>query len=106
MTQPQKSETKAPAAVTPPAEPDMTAIIFSEPAEMYSRARGKGNGAQLRYRRFDTVAAAVQFAMEGVPQESVRSIDTSLGSLTEADIRRLYESDRYPFPRQAANSEG
>jgi hypothetical protein len=98
MTQPMKISTDVPAEDAP----DMTAIILAEPAELYSRSRGKGARASLRYRRFDSVAAAVQFAMEGVPQESVRSIDTSLGTLSEADIRRLYESDRYPFPRVPA----
>ena len=57
---------------------------------------------QLNYRRFDTLAEAVRFAMEEAPDEVVRTIETDFGTLSDADIRGLYADDDYPFPRNAA----
>jgi hypothetical protein len=58
--------------------------------------------SRLRYRRFESAAEALRFAIEDMPVAMLR------GSVLEIDearydgqqMRRLYEADAYPLPRR------
>jgi hypothetical protein len=79
----------------------METFDYASPAEIYA---SKGRGASKRpmsYRRFDTSAEAIRYAVE------VLAPDMQFGTVMEtgddrfvaADIRRLYEAPGYPLQR-------
>jgi hypothetical protein len=77
------------------------AFSYDEPAEVYST---DGKGARKRpvsYRRFASSAEAIRFAVEQLPQIMQRGTVMEVGEerYEFADIRALYESDRYPLQR-------
>ena len=79
----------------------MAPFDFSAPAEVYAgMARGRSRQA-MRYRRFDTGAAAVQYAMEELRPEMRGGTVIEAGDdrFTGAEIGTLYESAEYPLPR-------
>ncbi|WP_034857893.1 hypothetical protein [Sinorhizobium sojae] len=59
--------------------------------------------SRLRYKRFESAAEALRFAIEEMPVSMLR------GSVLEVDeerydgqqMRRLYEAEAYPLPRRA-----
>jgi hypothetical protein len=71
-------------------------------AELFSSKASNGRRQPLSYKRFAQAAEAIRFAIEDLPPQSL--IGTYLevdGSRYEsAEIRRLYESSRYPLPRK------
>lgn len=79
----------------------MTRNDFNTPAELYSgRNSGMRRSSGLRYRRFDTLAEAVKFAVEQIPaQLDFATIDAGEASFRAAEIRRLYSSAEFPLPR-------
>lgn len=66
--------------------------------------RSRKKGSRLRYRRFETAAEALRFAIEEVP------VGLLPGSILEIDearfdgvqIKRLYEAEEYPLRRHAS----
>jgi hypothetical protein len=77
------------------------AFSYDEPAEVYST---DGKGARKRpvsYRRFASSAEAIRFAVEQLPQIMQRGTVMEMGEdrYEFADIRALYESNRYPLQR-------
>lgn len=81
----------------------MAAFDYKVPAELFPSRSKKGN-RPAGYRRFDTAADAIRFAIEEMPQ------DFLLGAVLEVDeerydseaIRRLYDSGDYPLARKGA----
>jgi hypothetical protein len=81
---------------------DLDGFDYSAPAELFP-SRVKKGGSRITYRRFDTAAEALRFAIEQMPAPVL------LGSYLEVDearfgvkeIRGLYESAAYPLPRRA-----
>jgi hypothetical protein len=75
---------------------------YKAPAELFpSRIR---NGRSLRYRRFDTAAEAVRFAVEDIPSASLLGAylqvdETRLGV---AEIHKVYQRADFPLPRAVA----
>jgi hypothetical protein len=80
----------------------MNGFDYQAPAELFARA---GRGARSRpvtYRRFDSGAEAIQFAIEKLTAEAL------LGTVVESDeeryeaaqIRALYDSRAYPLKRR------
>jgi hypothetical protein len=82
---------------------DLMRFDFTAPAELFPSRSKKGRG-RVTYKRFDTGAEAVRFAVEGMPEPAL------LGACLESDemrfgkqeIRALYDSPAYPLPRRAA----
>src|ERR1700680_4549836 len=81
---------------------DLTDFDYSLPAELFP-SRNRKSGRSMRYKRFDTAAEAIRFAVEEIPAPAM------LGAYLEVDevrfglheIRDLYDSDRYPRRRSA-----
>ena len=84
---------------------DLTGFDYNAPAELFPSRSKRGKG-QMRYRRFDTAAEALQFAMEEMPPPVL------LGAFLEVeeerfgaeDMRSLYTSAAYPLPRGETGS--
>ena len=83
-------------------EIELEAFDYSAPAELFPSRSVKGK--RTTYRRFDTAAEAIRFAVEEVPAAAL------LGACLEVDevrfglaeIHQLYESADYPLKRAAA----
>jgi hypothetical protein len=75
---------------------------YAAPAELFP-SRGKKGRGPVSYKRFDTAAEAIRFAIEGMPPPAL------LGAYLEVDearfglheIHHLYESAAYPLKRRA-----
>jgi hypothetical protein len=87
----------------------MKPFDFNAPAELFpSRNRKIAN--KVRYRRFDTAADAIRFAVEELPEPLLLGayIEINEARLGHKDIKALYESDSYPLakatPAAAANA--
>lgn len=81
-------------------ERDMNGFDYNAPAELFP-SRSKKSRGQITYKRFDTAAEALRFAVEEMPAPAL------LGAYLEVDearfglqeIRSLYESEAYPLMR-------
>ena len=79
---------------------DLNGFDYNAPAELYPSRIKKGRG-RVTYKRFDTAAEALQFAIEQIPSGVL------LGAYLEVDearfgvqeIRFLYDSVGYPLKR-------
>jgi hypothetical protein len=79
---------------------ELSTVDFNAPAELFP-SRSRKTRRPMSYRRFDTAAEAIRFAIEELPAALL------LGAFLEVDevrfggddIRRLYDSPDYPLPR-------
>ena len=72
---------------------------YDAPAELFLGRLRKGRGIQ--YRRFDTAAEAIRFAMEELPPSMLVGAHLLVQEERFAgdEIRELYESAAYPLDR-------
>jgi hypothetical protein len=84
---------------------NMAQFDFSAPADLFP-ARSKTGHRPVGYRRFDTAAEAIRFAVEQMPAEfldgTVMEVDSE--RVDGAGIRVLYASTEYPLARKAARA--
>ena len=82
-----------------------TAFDYQRSAELFPTRSRKPRRNPMTYKRFDTAAAAVRFAIEELPS------DLLLGAYLQVEedrfgsegIRKLYDSPRYPLKRRPAS---
>jgi hypothetical protein len=85
---------------------DLSGFDFHSPAELFP-SRNKQGRSQVRYRRFNTAAEAIQFAVE------LMSPAAMLGAYLEVnekrfglpEIQALYAHPAYPFKRTQKQAE-
>src|SRR5216683_64921 len=80
----------------------MASFSYNTAAELFPAAIRKKKRAGFAYRRFDTAAAAVQFAIEELPADSLNGayLQVDEARFDQSGIRTLYESQDFPLPRR------
>jgi hypothetical protein len=81
----------------------MDKFDYGAPAELFP-SRNRKVPSKVKYRRFDTAADAIRFAVEELPEPLLLGayIEIDEERLGHKDIRALYESERFPH-KKAAN---
>jgi hypothetical protein len=76
---------------------------YGAPAELFQSRGGMGR-RQIKYRRFDTAAEALRFAVEGVAVPGLIGVSLEVNETRydAQEIRYLYDHAVYPLPRTAA----
>src|SRR5260370_8426756 len=85
----------------------MASFSYNTAAELFPAAIRKKKRAGFAYRRFDTPAAAVQFAIEELPADSLNGayLQGDEARFDQSGIRTLYESQDFPLPRRPRSPE-
>lgn len=86
---------------------EMTTLDFATPAAVYEQISGASRSmrgrAPQKYRRFENLALAVQFAVEkSLVELRTLMIETDDGDYTGPEIRSLYDHNNYPLRRAAS----
>ena len=81
----------------------MSSFNFSSSAELFPAPIRNKKRAGFAYRRFDTAAEAVRFAIEELPADSLNGayLEVRERRFDQAGIRALYESTEFPLERKA-----
>ena len=74
----------------------MASFSYNTAAELFPAAIRKKKRAGFAYRRFDTAAAAVQFAIEELPADSLNGayLQVDEARFDQSGIRTLFLADR------------
>jgi hypothetical protein len=81
----------------------LASFDYSEPAELFGGSNWSGRRTSIAYRRFETAAEAIRFAIEELDDSARRScvLEVNERRFKQAELRKLYESNRYPLKRPA-----
>ncbi len=80
----------------------MNDFDYTAPAEIYA-CRSRGSSPRpVTYRRFDSGAEAIRFAIEELPSEVLFGtvLEANDQRFDAATIRKLYDSEAYPLQRR------
>ena len=82
------------------------AFSFKKSAELFPAAVCRKRRAGFTYRRFDTAADAVRFAIEELPADSLNGayLQVDEARFDQNGIRSLYESCDFPLPRRKSDT--
>ncbi|MDR6304154.1 hypothetical protein GGQ85_001855 [Nitrobacter vulgaris] len=82
------------------------AFSFKKSAELFPAAVRKKRRAGFTYRRFDTAADAVRFAIEELPADSLNGayLQVDEARFDQNGIRSLYDSRDFPLPRRESET--
>lgn len=77
---------------------------YSTGAELYSSKFGRRGPQPLIYRRFESAAEAIRFAIEDLPAQFLAGtyLEVDETRFPSGEIRQLYASTHYPLARKAA----
>ena len=81
----------------------MADFDYSAAAELFPTLSRRRTRQPFRYARFAHAAEAIRFAMEDLPRESLAGayLEVDEHRYGSDEIRRLYQSGRYPLTRRA-----
>lgn len=81
----------------------ITDFDYDAPAGVFTRMR-YGRAGAAKYRRFNTAAEAIRYAVEELPKPLLPGITMEVGedTLDHQQIIRLYEDPRFPFAPDTA----
>jgi hypothetical protein len=73
---------------------------YNAPAELYP-GRDRKSARKVRYRRFETAADAIRFAIEELPEPLLLGtcIEIDEQRLNHQEIQALYASEQYPLEK-------
>jgi len=79
---------------------DLNGFDYKAPAELFP-TRSKTRTGNLRYKRFDTAAEALRFAVEEIPAPALMGayLEVDEARFGTQEIRYLYENAAYPLTR-------
>ncbi len=83
----------------------MNNFDYAAPAEVFA-CRSRGSSPRpVTYRRFDSGAEAIRFAIEELPSDVLFGtvLEVNEERFDAAQIRKLYESNAYPLQRRDAS---
>jgi hypothetical protein len=84
----------------------MVAFDYSREAELFPARVVRSRGKSFSYRRFESAADAIQFAMEVLPAQYLAGayLEVDEQRFDAEGIRLIYESPEYPLTRSRAES--
>jgi hypothetical protein len=93
-------------AAARPATQDLSRFDYNASAELFPSRIKKGRPT-TRYRRFDTAAEAVRFAIEEIPAPALLGayLEVDEKRFGTAEIHQLYESAAFPLQRSGASKD-
>jgi hypothetical protein len=79
---------------------DLNGFDYGAPAELYPSRIKKGRG-RITYKRFDTAAEALRFAIEEIPAPALLGayLEVNEARFGIEEIRLLYQHPAYPLKR-------
>jgi len=85
----------------------MATVNYDAEAELFAPQSRKFGTGPMGYKRFDSAAEAIRFAIEELPAELLRGayLEVEEDRFDGSAIRRFYESEAYPLQRHR-KSEG
>lgn len=80
----------------------MDAFDFTAEAELYPGRAKSPRRQPVGYKRFESAAHAIRFAMEELPEESLVGAYLEIGEMrfNSQEIQQLYERPDYPLERR------
>jgi hypothetical protein len=79
---------------------DLSGFDYGAPAELFPSRIKKGKG-RVSYKRFNTAAEALRFAVEEIPAPALLGayLEVDEARFGSVEIRNLYDSSAYPLKR-------